>query len=110
MRLPRYFSVVVIFITVLIGACNSAEQKPPAVATANKPIPAQQPPNDGIRRITVQEAQDLLIRNQAVMIDVRNQAAYDSGHIKGAKLIPINEIQNHTSELPKDKTIVTYCS
>jgi len=48
--------------------------------------------------------------NEAVVIDVRNQAAYDLGHIPGSKLIPSGEILNHISELPRDKMIVTYCS
>ena len=48
--------------------------------------------------------------NEAVVIDVRSQAAFDAGHIPGSKLIPSNEILNHINELPRDKMIVTYCS
>ena len=111
MRLPRYLPVMIIFVAFIISACNSAEQKPADLVSTNKPAPVKPlPPNDGIRRVTVQELQDLLAKGQAVVVDVRNQAAYDQGHIKGAKLIPMTEIQNHLSELPKDKTIVTYCS
>jgi|ERR1041385_1976758 len=65
---------------------------------------------DGARRITIEEFDSLVKNNEAVVIDVRNQAAYDQGHIPGAKLIPAGEIQNHVSELPRDKMIVTYCS
>ena len=32
------------------------------------------------------------------------------GHIPGSRLIPAGEISNHVNELPRDKTIVTYCS
>ncbi len=110
MRLPRYLPAMILFVAVITSACNSAEQKPAEIAAAKKAIPVQPPPSDGIRRVTVQELQDLLAKGQAVVIDVRNQAAYDQGHIKGAKLIPMTEIQNHLSELPKNKTIVTYCS
>jgi ArsR family transcriptional regulator len=46
----------------------------------------------------------------AIVVDVRNQAAYDLGHIPGSRLIPAGEILNHISELPRDKMIVTYCS
>ena len=46
----------------------------------------------------------------AVVIDVRNQASYDLGHIPGSRLIPAGEILNHIGELPRDKMIVTYCS
>ena len=65
---------------------------------------------DGARRITIQELDALIKNNEAVVIDVRNQAAYDLGHIPGSKLIPSGEILNHISELPRDKMIVTYCS
>jgi 3-mercaptopyruvate sulfurtransferase SseA len=65
---------------------------------------------DGARRITIDELDKLLKNNEAVVIDVRSQAAYDQGHIPGSKLIPSGEILNHISELPRDKMIVTYCS
>jgi rhodanese-related sulfurtransferase len=32
------------------------------------------------------------------------------GHIPGAHLIPAGDILNHLNELPRNKTIVTYCS
>ena len=88
-------------------ACNSTEKSASANNTAAAK-PAVQA--DGARRITVPEAQSLLEKGQAVVIDVRNQAAYDQGHVKGAKLIPAAEIGDHVNELPRDKTIITYCS
>lgn len=65
---------------------------------------------DGARRVTIEELETLVKNNEAVVIDVRNQAAFDAGHIPGSKLIPAGEIVNHISELPRDKIIVTYCS
>jgi len=38
------------------------------------------------------------------------QDMYDKGHIRGAKLIPVNQIGERGKELPRDKKIVTYCS
>ena len=64
----------------------------------------------GIPADSVSELEALLKNNEAVVIDVRSQAAYDQGHIPGSKLIPSGEILNHISELPRDKMIVTYCS
>jgi phage shock protein E len=108
MRLSLYLVLLCLLGAAVFSACNSNELKKTDVAAAKKPSPP--PVNDGVRRITVQEAQDLLSKGQAVIIDVRNQTAYDQGHIKGARLIPVTEIQNHTGDLPKDKTIITYCS
>jgi rhodanese-related sulfurtransferase len=107
MRFALYVTVLALLGAAVLSGCNSAEQKKPEVAAAKK---ATSPPDDGVRRVSAQEAQELVAKGQAVIIDVRNQAAFDQGHIQGAKLIPFNEIQNRASELPKDKTIVTYCS
>jgi rhodanese-related sulfurtransferase len=63
-----------------------------------------------VRRITIREANELIKNGRAFVVDVRNQAAYDAGHIPGAKLIPVGEILNHVDEMPRDKTIITYCS
>jgi predicted sulfurtransferase len=109
MRLIVSFFVLSLLGAVAQSGCNSAEQKnknsPVAIAS-----PAASVPNDGARRITTAELKDLLAKNQAVVIDVRNEASYNAGHIRGAKLIPEADLPNHLSELPKDKLIVTYCS
>jgi 3-mercaptopyruvate sulfurtransferase SseA len=65
---------------------------------------------DGARRVTIPELEELMKNNEALVLDVRNQAMYDSGHIPGSRLIPSGEILNHVSELPRDRMIVTYCS
>lgn len=94
----------------VLTACNSAEQKTRSSNPITAVSPAAPAPSDGVRRVTPAELHDLLAKNQAVVIDVRNEASYNAGHIRGAKLIPEAEVANHASELPKDKLIVTYCS
>jgi 3-mercaptopyruvate sulfurtransferase SseA len=99
---------------VLFGACNSTDRTASKVAPtsnpagANKTNPAPNPA-DTARRVNVKEAQ-ALIASGAVVVDVRNQAAFDQGHIRGAKLIPFAEVADRSGELPRDKTIITYCS
>lgn len=110
MRFISSFLAIAVLGLIVLTACNSAEQK----TKSSKPVAATSPaapaPSDGVRRITPVELHDLLAKNEAVVIDVRNEAAYNQGHIRGAKLIPEAEVANHASELPKDKLIVTYCS
>jgi 3-mercaptopyruvate sulfurtransferase SseA len=65
---------------------------------------------DGARRVTTVELHELIKKNEAFVVDVRNDASFKAGHIPGAKLIPATEILNHIDELPKNKLIVTYCS
>jgi rhodanese-related sulfurtransferase len=63
-----------------------------------------------VRRITTVELQDLISKGQAYVVDVRNEESYKLGHVRGAKLIPNTQIGERSKELPRDKTIVTYCS
>jgi hypothetical protein len=95
----------------LLTGCNSAEQKngsapakPGAGQTANSVYA------DGVRRVTPTELQAMLNRNEAVVIDVRNEDAFKTAHVRGAKLIPEADVAKRSNELPKDKLIVTYCS
>jgi predicted sulfurtransferase len=102
-----FLAIVVIALGVLSG-CNSAEWKN---AKSSPLAPASVPtPSDGARRVTVNELKDLLDKDEAFVIDVRNEASYNAGHIRGSKLIPEAEIVNHLDELPRNKLIVTYCS
>jgi hypothetical protein len=115
LRIPLVMGLVVAVAIAL--ACNSNEQTSSKVATPAKPaaspaITGEIPTvsADGIRRITTVELRDLLAKNQAVVIDVRNEASFAAGHIRGAKLIPVPDVVKRANELPKDKLIVTYCS
>jgi 3-mercaptopyruvate sulfurtransferase SseA len=106
MRLISSFLAIAIVGIAVLTACNSAER---GAAISSTPG-SSATPEDGVRRITVPELKDLVAKNQAAIIDVRNLDAYNAGHIRGAKLMPVGEILNHVNELPKDKLIVTYCS
>jgi rhodanese-related sulfurtransferase len=44
------------------------------------------------------------------VIDVRQMDEYREGHIAGAKLIPLGELDNRMKELPKNKEIVCVCA
>ena len=50
-------------------------------------------------------------KENTVLLDVRSKSEYDDGHIKGATLIPVNELERRIGELEssKDKTILLYC-
>ena len=107
MRSIFYFAVIVT-VAVILAACNATDN--PAQVENKKPAGAETIYPDGARRVTADELEAMLKNGEAVVVDVRTQASYDIGHIPGAKLIPAGEILNHVNELPRDKTIVTYCS
>ena len=52
-----------------------------------------------------------LVKEGAVILDVRSKSEYSGGHIKNSINIPVNELQNNLSRLKnKDKTIITCCA
>jgi len=58
--------------------------------------------------ISVQQAYNL--REQgAFILDVRTQAEWDERHVPGATLIPLDELPNRLSEVPKDQQVVVMC-
>jgi len=44
------------------------------------------------------------------VVDVRDAAMFDSGHIPGARNVPLESLPASFHSLPKDKLIVAYCS
>ena len=51
---------------------------------------------------------EIISKNNYIIIDVRTKDEYDDSHIKGAINIPYDEI-NEETELDKNKTILVYC-
>ncbi len=67
-------------------------------------------PQEPFTRITVEEAREMLSRNDVVVIDVREPHEYQAGHVPGAKLMPVNSVFARHQELPKDKDIIFVCA
>ena len=44
-----------------------------------------------------------------VVIDVRTLGEFRTGHIPGARLIPLAELAKRLIEIPKDQAVVTVC-
>ena len=50
------------------------------------------------------------LRSQgAFILDVREQSEWDQFHIPGATLIPLGQLPNRLSEVPKDQKVVVVC-
>jgi rhodanese-related sulfurtransferase len=78
-----------------------------ALATTIVYVPKPRPGEisiDDFKKIAANTPADTLI------LDVRNQDEGNAGMIKGAKLIPEEEIVDRLAEIPKDKLIITHCS
>ena len=45
----------------------------------------------------------------ALLLDVRTTAEFESGHIEGAVNIPVDDLRNRINEIPADKKVIAYC-
>jgi rhodanese-related sulfurtransferase len=50
-----------------------------------------------------------LLRSNALLLDVRPRAEFESGHLRGAINIPVEELSAKVDELPRERKIITYC-
>ncbi|HZG53094.1 MAG TPA: rhodanese-like domain-containing protein [Pyrinomonadaceae bacterium] len=94
-------------------AANGEATAQTAKQTAAQQTAAQQTPAqhaDDTRRINIEETQKAIEAGTALVVDVRDEAAYKTSHIKGAKSVPLQQFDKRIGELPKDKLIITYCA
>ena len=63
-------------------------------------------------QITQEEAKEMMDTQEVIILDVREQDEYDSGHIPGAVLLPVGTINEDTAAevIPEmDATVLVYC-
>src|SRR4051812_10651425 len=118
MRHFYYLSAAVMLAIIALAACNSKDKNNPAntggsasVKNGTLTTPATpNVPSDGVRRVTTVELRDMLDKGTAIVIDTRGADSYKQNHIKGSISVPVDQVANRVGELPRDKTIVAYCS
>ena len=105
----------------IVGAIVLNEKRSAAPATVQTgdisvpvvtvgPQPTSEIPYPNVPRITLKETQELLAKGQAVLVDVRGSDAYDQEHAAGAILFTASDIATRSSELPRDKQLILYCT
>ena len=68
--------------------------------------------NHSYEQISQQEAKTMMDTQDVIILDVREQEEYDSGHIPGAVLLPVGTISEKTAAavIPeKDSVVLVYC-
>ncbi len=64
------------------------------------------------QQITQEEAKEMMDTEEVIILDVREQDEYDSGHIPDAVLLPVGTINEDTAAevIPeKDSKVLVYC-
>jgi rhodanese-related sulfurtransferase len=75
---------------------------------ASLQLERSQPPVYG--DLTVQQSAELIkAKPELFILDVRTREEYDAGHLKGAVLVPVTELEGRLGELPRDREMLVYC-
>ena len=56
------------------------------------------------------QAKALLDKGIVFLLDVRTPEEFRQAHLKGAVLIPIDQIEKRLGEIPKNRPILVYCA
>ena len=96
---------------ILLAACQATPDQESEVKSVVKDMVEKAAENADL--ISVKDLAAIISGGQAVnLIDIRTEAEFKAGHIRGAKWIPRGRIEFASAgdELPpKDQTIVVYC-
>lgn len=65
---------------------------------------------DTIETISADEFKKCAQQEKVIVVDVRKPAEYQAGHLPGAINLPLDFINDHLSEFPKDKKFYIHCA
>lgn len=83
---------------------------PPGAAAGQKPDQDEDTSSPSLR-IDWHEFKKLYDAGAVDLIDVRGDVFFESGHIPGARSIPLEQVEQHVPELGRSKKpIVLYCA
>ena len=81
--------------------------------TKDKPVPTEEdaPGKAAYHKISAEEAYEMMISQEIVVVDVRTREEYDGGHIENAVLVPNESIGSEMPETLPDReaTLLIYC-
>lgn len=100
----KSINLLIMFLILIITAFTGCSTKPDS-STPDSSAPSYS-------KITSKEAKEMMDQDSSIIIlDVRTEEEYNTGHIKGSILIPDTEILEKAEDLLTDKsaTILVYC-
>lgn len=103
----RKYTIMLLTMVILLSGC--AKKEPiKDIEGENKT------PNDttGVINISAEKAKEIIdTEEDEIVLDVRTEEEYNEGHIKGAVLLPDNEIKEKVEAVipDKSKSVLVYC-
>jgi rhodanese-related sulfurtransferase len=64
--------------------------------------------SDAAEQVSASQALELL-EGDAILLDVREQYEWDTGHAPQARLLPMSQLAGRADELPRDVPIICVC-
>jgi len=91
----------------VFAECQPLEKHPYDIRLPSFPARFRYPE----RQLTVPEFEDALRvnRKDGVLVDVREEGEYLSGHLAGAELLPLRHIIEDAEQLPRDRPVMLVC-
>lgn len=89
---------------------TSQTSTPTSTSATAPPPPSVQGDRTEVTRISVEDLREQHKASAVTIIDVRDAAAFEGGHIAGALNMPFASIEGFVDMIPKGKPIVTYCT
>lgn len=79
--------------------------------TLNEEISSKGQESVKVSKITSEEAKEEMNNSNVIILDVRTEDEYNSGHIENSVLIPVDDLENKAEELlvNKEQKILVYC-
>ncbi|MCB0088634.1 MAG: hypothetical protein KDE54_12025 [Caldilineaceae bacterium] len=105
--------MLVVLFACCAAACQLQLRPEESRAQTNAPIPLPTmaiADRNHVLRVTLTEAKAYFDAHTAYFVDARSRIDYEEQHIAGAYYLPIIGLQDHLSELPKDKLVIAYCT
>ena len=104
MRQILLFAALAAVLALLLVSCGG---------TKDKPLPTEEdaPGKAAYHKISAEEAYEMMISQEIVVVDVRTREEYDGGHIENAVLVPNESIGSEMPETLPDReaTLLIYC-
>jgi rhodanese-related sulfurtransferase len=96
----KSISIVLLAVMMLSASCSEAQKKSTKKQSKNM-----------FQNLNVNEFEQGMTQNDAVIIDVRTPMEYQEGHIKNSKLIDISDrdFESQIEKLDKNKAYYVYC-
>ena len=104
--------IVALLAILILAGCSAPASAPAAAPAAAQPAATEAQTIDVAslpRDVDVQTTAALSEQPDVMILDVREQDEWDAGHIPGAVFMPMGQVPDRLSEIPKDKTVIVQC-